>query len=39
MLRSPALIMWIAMLPLSADATDLFAQRPPYDVFPPAELP
>ena len=39
MLRSFALLLWAALLVLVAGATDLFAQRPPYDVFPPAEPP
>ena len=39
MIRSFFLLMWTTPLLLVACATDLFAQRPPYDVFPPANPP
>lgn len=39
MIRSSSLLSWTTPLLLVACATDLFAQRPPYDVFPPADPP
>ena len=39
MIRSSSLPTWTTPLLLVACATDLFAQRPPYDVFPPADPP
>src|SRR3984957_12177745 len=39
MIRSSPLLTWTSPLLLVACATDLFAQRPPYDVFPPADPP
>src|SRR5882762_6487956 len=39
MIRSSSLPRWTTPLLLVASATDLFAQRPPYDVFPPADPP
>jgi acetyl esterase/lipase len=39
MIRSASLPKWTTPLLLVACATDLFAQRPPYDVFPPADPP
>jgi acetyl esterase/lipase/pimeloyl-ACP methyl ester carboxylesterase len=39
MIRSSSLAPWATPLLLVACATDLFAQRPPYDVFPPADPP
>jgi acetyl esterase/lipase len=39
MIRSSSLSTWTTPLLLIACATDLFAQRPPYDVFPPADPP
>ncbi len=39
MLRSFSMLTWTALLLLVAGATDVFAQRPPYDVFPAAEPP
>ena len=39
MIRSSSLSTWATPLLLVACATDLFAQRPPYDVFPPADPP
>jgi len=39
MIRSSSLPIWTTPLLLVACATDLFAQRPPYDVFPPADPP
>src|SRR5438309_5724272 len=39
MIRSISILPWTLALLLVAFATDLFAQRPPYDVFPPADPP
>jgi acetyl esterase/lipase len=39
MSRSSSLPTWTTPLLLVAYATDLFAERPPYDVFPPADPP
>src|SRR3954465_14742336 len=39
MIRSRAKCCWFLCLFLVPDATDLRAQKPPYDVFPPAEPP
>ena len=39
MIRSSSLPTWTTPLLLVACATDLFAQRPPYDVFPPSDPP
>lgn len=39
MIRSSSLRTWTTPLLLVLCATELFAQRPPYDAFPPAEPP
>jgi hypothetical protein len=39
MIRSSSLPTWATPLLLVACATDLFAQRPPFAVFPPANPP
>ena len=37
MIRSTSILLCTIPLLLVAFATDLYAQRPPYDVFPPAD--
>src|SRR5262249_22084845 len=39
MLRSASRLFWVVPLLFVAFAADLPAQKPPYDVFPPAEAP
>jgi hypothetical protein len=39
MIRSTPLYLWTILLLSSAFLTDLFAQKPPYDVFPQADPP
>jgi pimeloyl-ACP methyl ester carboxylesterase len=39
MIRSTSISLWAASLLLVALATNVFAQQPPYDVYPPADPP
>lgn len=39
MISSTLRALWVAPFLVLAPAADLFAQKPPYDVFPPAEAP